>query len=145
MTMYIRPRPIMQGDPGIFGSIGKALGGVARVAGGLLPGPLGAVAGAVGGALAGRSSAPALGLTGGFSPGGPGRAQRPVSGFRGFAERVLPGGRSGYTAARRRMNAGNAKAARRAIRRIKAVRHLLMSIEREMPHRKCTRPHAKRR
>jgi len=45
----------------------------------------------------------------------------------------------------RRMNAGNAKAARRSIRRIKAVRHLLTSIEREMPHRHCTRPHSKAR
>lgn len=42
----------------------------------------------------------------------------------------------------RRMNAGNAKAARRAIRRIKAVRHLLHGIERELPHRKCTHSHA---
>lgn len=35
----------------------------------------------------------------------------------------------------RHMNAGNAKAARRSIRRIKAVRHLLTSIERELPKR----------
>lgn len=37
----------------------------------------------------------------------------------------------------RRMNAGNAKAARRAIRRIKAARKLLRSIESELPRQRC--------
>lgn len=36
---------------------------------------------------------------------------------------------------RRRMNYGNAKAARRAIRRIKGTRKLLQSIERQLPKR----------
>jgi hypothetical protein len=39
---------------------------------------------------------------------------------------------------RRRMNAGNAKAARRAIRRIKSVRHLLQTIEKQLPRRRCS-------
>jgi len=38
----------------------------------------------------------------------------------------------------RRMNPGNAKAARRAIRRIKSVRGMLQSIERQLPRRKCS-------
>lgn len=41
----------------------------------------------------------------------------------------------------RHMNAGNAKAARRAVRRIKSVRHLLTSIERELPRRPAVRHH----
>jgi hypothetical protein len=42
-----------RGDPGIFGSIGKLIGGVAKVAGNFLPGPLGMVAKGVA-ALAGN-------------------------------------------------------------------------------------------
>lgn len=45
--------------------------------------------------------------------------------------------RTGNIVRNRRMNVGNAKAARRAVRRIKGVRKLLMKIEREMPHRAC--------
>lgn len=43
---------------------------------------------------------------------------------------------------RRRMNFGNAKAARRAIRRIKGTRKLLQSIERQLPRRPAPRPRA---
>lgn len=50
-------RASYQGDPGLFGFIGKALGTVARVAGGILPGPAGTIARAVGGALAPASTA----------------------------------------------------------------------------------------
>lgn len=39
-----------RGDPGIFSGIGKALGGIAKAAVGLLPGPVGAIARAVTGA-----------------------------------------------------------------------------------------------
>lgn len=39
----------------------------------------------------------------------------------------------------KRMNVGNAKAARRAIRRIKGVRDMLKSIERELPKRTAPR------
>lgn len=41
---------------------------------------------------------------------------------------------------RRRMNYGNAKAARRAIRRIKGTRKLLQDIEKQMPRRPAPRP-----
>lgn len=43
---------------------------------------------------------------------------------------------------RRRMNFGNAKAARRAIRRIKGVRRLLKSIEDQLPRRPAPRRRA---
>lgn len=65
-------------------------------------------------------------------------AQRPEPGITGAVHRLVPGGKSGYIRGKR-MNAGNAKAARRAIRRIKAVRHLLQSIERELPRRPAAR------
>lgn len=41
---------------------------------------------------------------------------------------------------RRRMNFGNAKAARRAIRRIKGTRKLLQDIEKQLPRRAAPRP-----
>jgi hypothetical protein len=41
---------------------------------------------------------------------------------------------------RRRMNPGNARAARRAIRRIKSVRKLLHSIEAQLPKRRSSAP-----
>jgi len=43
-----------RGDPGLFGFIGKAIGGIAKVAGSLLPGPAGMIAQGVGGLLAGN-------------------------------------------------------------------------------------------
>lgn len=71
---------------------------------------------------------------------GTGPAIVPTPGVTGIMQRITPGGESGYTFAKsRRMNAGNAKAARRAIRRIKSVRHLLQSIERELPRRPAPR------
>ena len=45
----------------------------------------------------------------------------------------------------RRMNAGNASAARRAIRRIKAVRNLLKSIEKQLPKRAAARPSTRKK
>jgi len=41
------------GDPGLFGFLGKAIGGVASLAGRIIPGPIGAVAGLAGRALTG--------------------------------------------------------------------------------------------
>jgi len=43
-----------RGDPGLFSWVGKAIGGVAKLAGNILPGPLGLVAKGVGGLLAGN-------------------------------------------------------------------------------------------
>ncbi len=40
------------GDPGIFGSIGRAIGGVAKIGGSLLPGPIGGAMRGLGGLLA---------------------------------------------------------------------------------------------
>lgn len=128
-----------QGDPGLLGSIGKALGGVARAAVNILPGPVGAVARTVLSAAGGGSSARPAALPGGM-PVMTFAGQTPVPGVRGTVQRLLPGGATGYRTSRR-MNVGNAKAARRAIRRIKGVRKMLQSIESQMPKRKCTKPH----
>jgi hypothetical protein len=68
---------------------------------------------------------------------------KPKPGVGAAIQRLLPGGATGMYAGRRHMNVGNAKAARRAIRRITGVRKMLMSIERQMPHRACNRQHAK--
>lgn len=40
-----------RGDPGLFGFIGKAIGGVAKIAGSIIPGPIGGIAKLVSGAL----------------------------------------------------------------------------------------------
>lgn len=109
------------------GNVGKAvLGTVART---VIPGA--GIAGAV--------------LSRGVMPGGmptlSSAAQRPEPGLRGVVHRMVPGGSTGFLRGRR-MNAGNAKAARRAIRRIKAVRSLLQSIEKELPRRPAARSSA---
>lgn len=76
----------------------------------------------------------------GVGPTLPASPDRPVPGVRGAVQRILPGGASGYyTVRRRHINPGNAKAARRAIRRINSVRKLLMSIERQLPRRPAPR------
>lgn len=125
------------GDPGFFGTV-RRLG--QRFAGGALRSlPGGAFVSTV---------ARGGGGGGGVSPrltAAPRPGYRDEPGIRGAVHRMAPGGRSGYLKIGRRMNAGNAKAARRAVRRIKAVRHLLESIMREMPHKRCTRPHLKHR
>lgn len=80
-----------KGDPG-FGSI---LGGIIGTVGGLLPGPAGMAARAVGSAIGGGSRAPTpqLRLPGGSAP----RIQaQPTPGMRGVAQRLIPGGQSGY-------------------------------------------------
>lgn len=95
-----------RGDPGFFGSL---FGGVKKLAGGIFR------ATPVGGAIS--SFIPPRGI-------GPGRAIpqiRPKPGFRGAVERTLPGGATGFEInggpRRRRMNVGNTRALRRAIRR----------------------------
>lgn len=47
-----------RGDPGFFSFVGKALGGAAKLAGGLLPGPAGGILRGVGGLLAGGAPRP---------------------------------------------------------------------------------------
>lgn len=108
---------------GLVRTVGRVVKGAARVGVQLLPGPAGAIA---------RQLVP-----GGRSmPGGlPLRPQMPgVRGGGSSTAQTVPFKTSG-----RRMNAGNAKAARRAIRRIKSVRKLLQSIERELPRRPAAR------
>lgn len=56
-----------QGDPGILGSIGKAIGKAAKFVGSLAPGPAGALLKGVGTALVPTSRGPFSGVTGGAS------------------------------------------------------------------------------
>lgn len=123
---------------GFLSSIGRAISSVGRVAS-VIPGfgVIGSVASTVGGAISGgRNTSPTLTLAGGTMPGGVPLASgyRPEPGISGAVHRLVPGGSSGYVRAKR-MNVANAKAGRRAIRRIKGLRHLLQSIERELPRR----------
>lgn len=140
-------RGMDRGDPGFFGSIGKAIGKVAKVATNFLPGPVGAIARTVVGAVSGGggSPSPVPALT---MPGGSGTIVTMARGMAGAVTGAAAAagrgifGRSGKKI--RRMNVSNSKAARRAIRRIKGARDLLRSIEREMPKRPCTRLHRKK-
>lgn len=97
-------RRAYMGDPGLFGFLGKAAGGLLRTAGKLLPGPAGIAAGAIGGAIAGGGGGiPAPGgLVYSKTPGLAGPLQQrptpmlPVPGVGGAVQRFLPGGRTGY-------------------------------------------------
>lgn len=117
---------------GIFGSIGKALKGAIGLASNIVPGGglvrtgLKIAGGLLGGAAAGRAVQAA------FPAAIPSLAsQVPVPGLRGFGQRLIPGGASGFISGRRRMNPMNVKALRRASRRLdsfaktarKALRH----------------------
>jgi hypothetical protein len=127
-----------QGDPGFLSGIGKFVGGVARVAGGIIPGPIGALASAAGSVITRVSGGGVPASLPGGVPTASFAGQQPVPGIRGAAQRLFPGGATGYRKIRH-MNPGNAKAARRAIRRVKSVRKLLQSIERELPRRPAAR------
>lgn len=116
--------------------------GVGRVAGAVLrnvPGPIGMVATALTPSQR-QAAAPVLSV----APGGSPLAPTPRQKQRGVLQTgVSPLGTVGVRfGSSRRMNAGNAKAARRAIRRIKSVRNLLQSIERELPRRPAARSSA---
>lgn len=126
---------------GIFSSIGRVLGGA--VTGFVTGGPLGAVSGAVRGAVGGGSRAPAPSVPMAM-PGGMPTFTAPVTrtpGLIGQIQRLAPGGATGYQVQYgggfrpkgRRMNFGNARAAGRAIRRIKGARDLLKRIESQLP------------
>jgi hypothetical protein len=103
---------------GFLGSIGKALGGAVR--GLVTGGPIGAITGAAS-ALIKRPSVTPIPATGMALVGGGGQPMiAPVPGVVGFAQRVIPGGASGFEyRRRRRMNPLNIKALRRALRRAK--------------------------
>lgn len=108
--------------PGAAGSIGATQAGflpaIVSGAGRVLRSPLGQ--GVIGGALG------ATVFGGGGGNGCP-------AGFH------LAKDGSGRCVRNRRMNVGNAKAARRAVRRIKGARKLLQSIEKQMPRRPASR------
>lgn len=115
---------------GIFSSIGRAIGKVAKVAGGLLPGPLGTIAriggGILTGAAVGRTIASAINPM--DAP--PGQ-QLPVPGLGGAIERFLPGGETGYFK-KPRMNVANPKALRRALRRVAGFGKLARRARRDI-------------
>ena len=135
----------LRGDPGLFSFLGKAVKAVGSVAS-FIPGVgsvVGAVANVAGGLLGGGGrpqAAPQIlpsALPGGTSLIAARTAQLQMAGSKALsatgvakAQAAMYGGRKG-----RRMTAGHAKPAPRAIRRIKAVRHLLQGIERELPRR----------
>jgi len=143
------------GYRGDFLGLGKLAKGVARAAVGVVGGivrasPAGQVVSGIVNAMPGRGLAPQ-------APGG-GMPQR-EGGVTGMVHRAVPGGASGYVDARgrpvrirkdgkpykrRTMNPLNGKAAARAIRRITGARHMLQSIERQLPHRKASAPTGKR-
>jgi len=122
------------GDPGLFGFLGKAIGSVAKTAFGMSP--VGIAAGAI--AKAAKPSA-----TPPFTmPGGGGgipsqfiQQQVPTPGVRGAAQRLIPGGATGFQAApkkRRRMNPLNVKALRRSTRRLSAFQREAKKVEKEL-------------
>lgn len=151
-----------RGDPGFFSSlakgIGKVAGAVTGVVARVIPGPVGLVAGAASRALSGSGGGGGVSLP--LPPGNLAALQAPIPGIRGFAQRLVPGGASGYTTGactkkdgtprrvradggcykRPSMNVANSKAANRAIRRIKGVRDMLRRIESQMPKRAATAP-----
>ncbi len=96
----------LRGDPGFFGSLFGAVKGLVRGGLGIQPGT-----------AASQFVRPTTG-----------QQVTRVPGLRGKVQRVLPGGATGFQVGpdgvmrkkRRRMNAGNAKALRRAIRRTDA-------------------------
>lgn len=120
---------------GLFGKIGGFLGKAVKFA----SNPLGTAAGWAVDALtpptpqaaAAGPPAPAFSVSGGT------RVPTAAQAARGITQLgVSHEGTVGIKFKKsRRMNPGNARAARRAISRIKGVRHLLQSIERELPRR----------
>lgn len=132
-----------RGDPGLFGFLGKVVKTGLGLAGKILPGPLGVAARFGSGLFGGGRPAPR------FAPIGPMRMSQampggtPIPGMRGFFQRGVPGGATGYRK-RRRMNPGNAKALRRAIRRtdafVKLARRSLKGTGYTISRRGTSRP-----
>lgn len=122
---------------GIFGSIGKAVGGILkRVApvAGLIPG-LGPIAGTVarvgGGLLAGAAAGRAIqGILPTLGPDIP-PGMIPERGIGGALERILPGGGTGFRK-NPRMNVANPKALRRALRRVAGFGKLARRARRDI-------------
>lgn len=126
---------------GIMQGLGRAtsvLGGISDIASGL--GTIRTVGTTVGLSMPATNQFPALpgvGTGGGFTTGG-----YMTAGGQQLAGRAcgVPGYHyakdgSGKLVRNRRMNYGNARAAKRAVRRIKGARKLLQSIEKQLPVR----------
>lgn len=113
------------------------LGGLIGLAGPLIKKGVGLVAKALGkkGMSVAKVAAPVL-IGGGISMmgGGPPPAgQLKVPGVKGAVQRFLPGGATGYEMARRRrMNPANAKALRRALRRVSGFAKLAQRTKRDI-------------
>jgi len=130
---YRTPSQKLAGDPGIFGTLGKILGTGLKLAGGIIPGPLGIPAKIAGGLLAPTQQRPGTPpfvpprLPGGVvampfqqapsKPGGQGVAFGPVA---------------GQQKRRRRMDPMNVKALRRATRRLAAFDREKKKVEKQL-------------
>lgn len=146
-----------RGDPGFLGSLGKAIGGIAKVAGKValplaksLPG-IGTAISVGGLALKGVGIAKSFLGPKGKPPAGAGGAafNSGLMSLGGPTITMTPQGQAMVDETRRqaglgrrryrRMNPLNPKAANRAIRRIKAVRKLVRGIESSLPKRAAPR------
>ena len=130
---YRTPSQKLVGDPGIFGTIGKILGGGLKIAGGLLPGPLSIPARVIGGILS-PSAPQQVPRTPSFTPPMvvPGRGLvmpqqngRPPAG-------IAFGPVAGGQRKRRRMDPMNVKALRRATRRLAAFDREKKKVEKQL-------------
>lgn len=137
----VEPTPTQEPAPvSIHKSILKTIGqiGVARATSKIVPGAIVAAAGRV---LPGLSRAATAGSIGAgaaslFGVGGSAQGGACQSGFH------LAKDGSGRCVRNRRMNFGNARAARRSVRRLKGARKLLKDIEKMMPSRPRARARA---
>lgn len=130
---YRTPSQKLAGDPGIFGTLGKIFGTVAKVGTSLLPGPIGIAARGVTGLLGGTTRPGTPTFTAPVMPGG-----RKLL--------VFPEGRPGVTTPmgtrgggplsgqrkRRRMDPMNVKALRRATRRLAAFDREKKKVEKQL-------------
>lgn len=109
---------------GFLGSIGKAIGGAVK--GFVTGGPLGAIRGAASTFVKPKTMS-IIPVTPGATFGG--GTIVPTPGLTGFAQRIVPGGATGFEfRRRRRMNPANVKALRRAIRRAKSFERLARRV-----------------
>jgi len=111
---------------GIFGSIGKLVKGAVGIGSKIIPGPVGAGLGVISQAFGGGRATPTQPSQPLMLPGGPrmipARAPSIPERIQAAGQALMPGGVEHFPGAfpyrkRRRMNVGNAKALRRAIRR----------------------------
>lgn len=109
--------------PALGGAIGRAAPAIGRAAGTVFRGATGRAATAAG-----------LGVALGASLGGGGAGGNPCASGWHLNKQDGVGGPAGtYCVRNRRMNVGNARAARRSVRRLKGSRKLLRDIEKMMP------------